>query len=156
MVKSHMDWMKEFYSTILELVQENETLCILLGGGSLVLFAGTILAIPFLVVSIPYDYFFHERAAGFGFGARHPFVRLLFIILKNAAGVLCVTAGFVMLFIPGQGLLTIFIGVMLLNFPGKRKLELRLVRHPQIRQGINWIRHRAGKEPLRLPPEYEA
>jgi len=150
-----MDWVKEFYSTILELLQENGALFALLGGGALVLFAGTILAIPFLVVSIPHDYFLHERAAGFGFGARHPLVRFLFLILKNAAGAVCVAAGFVMLFIPGQGLLTIFIGVLLLNFPGKRKLELRLVRHPQIRQAINWIRHRAGKEPLQLPPEYE-
>ena len=150
-----MDWIKEYYSMIIGFVQENGTLFALLGGVSMVLFVGTIMAIPFLVVSIPRDYFLHERAAVFGFGARHPLVRLLFLILKNTAGVVCVVAGFVMLFVPGQGLLTIFIGVLLLNFPGKRELELRLVRHHQIRQGINWIRHRAGKEPLRLPPEFE-
>ncbi|MFW6208698.1 MAG: PGPGW domain-containing protein [Spirochaetota bacterium] len=155
MIKSHMDWIKEFYSMMIELVQENGTLFVLLGAGSLVLFAGTILAIPLLVVSIPRDYFLHERAAVFGFGARHPLVRLLFLIVKEAVGAVCVAAGFIMLFMPGQGLLTIFIGVLLLNFPGKRKLELRLVRHPQIKKGINWIRRRAGKEPLRLPPEFE-
>lgn len=150
-----MEPIEELYSTLATIVQENGALLALLGAVSLILFAGTILAIPFLVVSIPSTYFLQERAAGFGFGARHPLIRFVFLVLKNAAGVVCIAAGFVMLFIPGQGLLTIFIGVLLLNFPGKRRLELRLLRHPQIRRGIDWIRQRAGREPLQLPPEVE-
>ncbi len=133
------------------IVQENGTLLALLAGVSMVLFVGTILAIPFLVVSIPSNYFLNERSGGYGFGARHPLVRIVFLILKNVAGIVCVATGFVMLFIPGQGLLTMFIGVLLLNFPGKRRLELRLVRYSRIRKGIDWIRRRAGKEPLQLP-----
>ena len=47
--------------------------------------------------------------------------------------------------------LTLLIGLTLLDFPGKRKLELWLVRRPSIRSAIDWIRTRAGREPLILP-----
>lgn len=150
MIQSLMEWIEEFTEPIITIIQENGTLLALLAGASMVLFVVTILTIPLLVVSIPSNYFLHENSGSFGFGARHPFVRLVFLILKNIAGIVCVMAGFVMLFIPGQGLLTMFIGVVLLNFPGKRRLELRLVRHPQIRRGVDWIRRRAGKDPLQL------
>lgn len=148
-----MEQVQGVYNTLHRIVAENGMFLALLGGASLVLFAGTLLAIPLLVVSIPQDYFLHPRAEAFGFGKRHPAIRMALLIVKNLAGALCLAAGFVMLFIPGQGLLTMFIGVLLLNFPGKRRMELRLVHYPQIRHGIDWFRRRAGKEPLRLPEE---
>ena len=57
----------------------------------------------------------------------------------------------VMLVVPGQGLLTILIGVMLTDFPGKYALERRLISQPSIFNAINWIRDKAGKEPLKRP-----
>jgi hypothetical protein len=52
--------------------------------------------------------------------------------------------------VPGQGILTILIGVMLLDFPGKRRLERWLVRRPAVFKGINRIRARFDKPPLVL------
>jgi hypothetical protein len=151
-----MEQLHSVYNTLHSIVAENSMLLTLLGGASLVLFVGTLLAIPWLIMSIPRDYFMHSRPAVFGFGKRHPVIRLVLLIAKNAAGIVCIVSGFVMLFIPGQGLLTMFIGVLLLNFPGKRRLELGLVRQPKIQQGIKWIRRRAGKRPLQLPGERES
>ena len=148
-----MEQLQSVYNTLHRIVADNSMFLALLGGASLVLFVGTLLAIPLLVVSIPRDYFMSSHAAAFGFGKRHPALRIALLVVKNIAGTLCLAAGFVMLFIPGQGLLTMFIGVLLLNFPGKRRMELRLVQHPQVRHGIDWIRRRAGKEPLRLPEQ---
>ncbi len=54
--------------------------------------------------------------------------------------------------VPGQGILTILIGLSLLDFPGKRKMELKLIRLRAVRRGINWIRARAQQPPLDLPP----
>jgi hypothetical protein len=56
-----------------------------------------------------------------------------------------------MLLLPGQGLLTIFVGLGLLDFPGKRKLELGIIRLRGVRDSIDWLRHKANKEPLEIP-----
>jgi hypothetical protein len=52
--------------------------------------------------------------------------------------------------VPGQGVLTILLGVMLLDFPGKRGLELKLVSRPKVLNTINRIRHRFDRPPLLL------
>lgn len=142
---------EQLYQWISALFNEHTGLLALIGIGSLLLCVGTILAMPLLIVSLPRDYFLHEKAEPFGFGRRHPAIRLVMLVLKNGAGLVLLAAGFVMLFIPGQGVLTMFIGLMLMNFPGKRRLELRLVRVPKIQHGINWFRRRARREPLQLP-----
>ncbi|HYG08570.1 MAG TPA: hypothetical protein VD835_01220, partial [Pyrinomonadaceae bacterium] len=52
--------------------------------------------------------------------------------------------------VPGQGVLTILMGVMLLDFPGKRRLELKLVSRPNVLRAINRIRQRFDRPPLQL------
>ena len=52
--------------------------------------------------------------------------------------------------VPGQGLLTILLGIMLLDFPGRRKLEVKILSRPQVFKAINKLRHRFGKPPLKL------
>jgi hypothetical protein len=90
-------------------------------------------------------------------GPHHaPIRRILKRIGKNLLGLLLVAAGVVMSLpgVPGQGLLTIVIGVMLLDFPGKLALERKLMMRPSIFKSINKLRVRFGKEPL-LPVETE-
>ena len=53
-----------------------------------------------------------------------------------------------MLFLPGQGLLTILIGVSLMDFPGKRTIERKLISRPVVLQAINRIRQRFDRPPL--------
>jgi len=57
-------------------------------------------------------------------------------------------AGIVMLVLPGQGILTIVIGLMLSNFPGKYRLERWLVMRPRVLRTINWLRQRSKRNPL--------
>jgi hypothetical protein len=52
--------------------------------------------------------------------------------------------------IPGQGLLTMLIGLSLLSFPGKRRLERRFVRMPALLRAINRLRARFARPPLKL------
>ena len=49
------------------------------------------------------------------------------------------------------GVLLIFIGIGLLDFPGKRKLEKKIVRTPTVHKTMDAIRRRAGQPPLVLP-----
>nr|WP_206063674.1 hypothetical protein [Oceanimonas sp. MB9] len=53
-----------------------------------------------------------------------------------------------LLVLPGQGLLTILIALVLLSFPGKYRLERRLFMVPTVRNTVNWLRRRAERPPL--------
>lgn len=76
---------------------------------------------------------------------------LILLIVRNVFGLLLVVAGIVMLFLPGQGLLTILLGSLLLSFPGKRKLLNGLVVRPKIQHSLNWLRQKSGKSPFLWP-----
>ena len=58
-----------------------------------------------------------------------------------------------MLVTPGQGVLTILVGLLFLDFPGKFALERRLVQMKPVLAAIVWVRTKAGRPPLELPEE---
>ena len=130
-------------------VQQNDVLLWWAVAGSAVAFLGTLVAVPWLIVAIPEDYFLPKRRRRSA-PPRHPVVRVLFHVAKNAAGAVFVALGFVMLFTPGQGVLSILTGLILLDFPGKRALEGWLIRRHGALRAVNAIRRRAGRPPLRL------
>lgn len=103
------------------------------------------------LVKIPPTYFqdLHPRGVWVD---RHSALRLAAQIAKNSLGAVLVLVGIVMSLpgVPGQGLLTILIGVMLLDLPGKRGVERKIVGRPKVLRTINRLRKRFGKEPLVL------
>ena len=117
---------------------------------SALIFAGSILLVPWLVVRIPEDYFATARRPKTLFADEHPLLRWTGLILKNFLGVVLMLAGIAMLLLPGQGLLTIAIGLLLLDFPGKHNLERQIVRMSPVLKSINWLRRRAKVPPLVL------
>jgi hypothetical protein len=119
---------------------------------SVVTFFGTLIALPMLVARMPADYFVRDRRDHAARRTQHPVLRVLGLVCKNLLGLAFVLAGVAMLVLPGQGILTIVIGLSLMNFPGKHALERRIVHQPTILQAINWMRHRAGQPPLDVPP----
>jgi hypothetical protein len=70
------------------------------------------------------------------------------VVAKNIAGLILVIAGIVMLVGPGQGILTILIGLILMDIPGKRPLEARLIKRPVILAAVNSFRAKYNKPPL--------
>lgn len=117
----------------------------------LVTFAISLAIVSFIMVRIPADYFQKDRPREL-WSDRHPAVRFLGVLAKNLLGVLLVALGILMSIpgVPGQGILTILLGIMLLDFPGKRSLEHKLVSRPQVLKTINKLRHRFGKASLVL------
>jgi hypothetical protein len=122
-----------------------------LGAISLVTFIVSVLSVPVVVARLPADYFLKERPATEACQGRHPAIRWAFLIGKNLLGVLLILGGFAMLVLPGQGILTMLIGVMLLNFPGKRRLEAWILERSAVEKLVNWIRRKRGKEPFKFP-----
>ena len=120
-------------------------------GLSALLAVTSLVLAAYIVVGWPADQFKGVEPPPF-WERRHPIVRALGIVGKNVAGVLIVALGIVMALpgVPGQGLLMILIGLTLVNFPGKRRLETRLIRRPAISRLINRARKRFARPPLEL------
>lgn len=117
----------------------------------LVTFTISLAIVCFIMVRIPPDYFHKDRPRDL-WSDRHPTVRFLGVFAKNVLGVVLVVLGILMSLpgVPGQGFLTILLGIMLLDFPGKRTLEYKLVSRPHVLKTINKLRHRFGKPSLVL------
>lgn len=142
-----MDWL---LSTVQQYVSAE--MLIWLTGLSMVFFVGTLIAIPFILVRLPADYF-DVRVPRPWMEDHHPVLRLLGHIVKNVIGAIFVFAGFLMLFLPGQGILTMLIGISMLDFPGKRKVEATLIGQPTVLSVINGMRQKFNKPPLHLAPD---
>ena len=107
--------------------------------------------VSFVVVKLPATYFHpdHDREI---LKDKPPAIRWAGIIGKNLSGVILIALGVVMSLpgIPGPGLVTILFGVMLVDFPGRRWLEHKIVSRPAVQQTINNLRKRFGKKPIKL------
>lgn len=119
-----------------------------------VMFLGSIAAVACVLVRLPATYF-EEDHHPHAFADRHPVIRWSALILKNVLGWGLIAIGIVLSLpgVPGQGFLTILIGLMLVNFPGKRRLERKLVCRPKVLAAVNRLRARFGKPPLVLDEE---
>lgn len=107
--------------------------------------------VSFILVRIPADYFKTNHKTKFWAGSK-PALHAAKVIGKNILGVLLVALGIVLSIpgVPGQGLLTILLGIMLLDFPGKRTLERKLLSRPGIIKAIDRLRKRFNQPPLEL------
>lgn len=121
----------------------------MLGIASAAMLVISAIVIPFLIVRLPADFYVENDHPRHLFQDR-PLVRIIFLTVKNAIGAVLAVAGVLMLVLPGQGILTILAALALLDFPGKRKMEMRILHRPAILKSINWVRRRAGREPLAL------
>jgi Putative transmembrane protein (PGPGW) len=113
---------------------------------SLIMFVGSLIAVPIVLVRLPPDYFARTHAP------RALAVR----ILRNALGVVLVLVGLAMLVLPGQGMLTILVGVAVLDLPFKRRLVRRILENPTVKLAVDRLRQRSGRPPLEIPARSSA
>nr|ALS89554.1 protein of unknown function (DUF2970) [uncultured bacterium] len=138
-----MGWLTRFWES-LTLNQ------VLLGVG---IFLGSLAisfaAIGIVMVKIPANYFSSHYERDFMPGSPW-IVRWGAVILKNILGVFLILLGIVLSLpgVPGQGILTILLGLIMLDIPGKRPLEARIIKRPSVLSAINNLRGRYSKPPL--------
>lgn len=118
-------------------------------GLSLATLVATVVAVPWVVARLPVDYFSQSHRAVLPQDRSFP--GLLLMGLKNLVGAALVLMGLLMLFTPGQGLLTLLVGLLLMNFPGKYRLERAVVARPGVFRALNWLRQRRGDAPFDFP-----
>ena len=115
------------------------------------LLAGLLL-VPVFITRIPVDYFSHSHRHRLSASSRHPLIRLLIVGSKNLLGIVLIVAGLLMLFLPGQGLLMLLVGLIIMNYPGKFELERWIILRPHVLPAINWLRTKYNHPPLLAPP----
>ena len=116
-----------------------------------VTFVVNLAVVSFVLVKLPVDHFTNRYRTKFWSG-RHLGLRVAGLIGKNLLGYLLVAIGILLSIpgVPGQGVLTILLGVMFIDFPGKQRLEQKLLSRPPVLQTINRLRRRFGKPALEI------
>jgi hypothetical protein len=110
----------------------------------------SLIAVPWVIVRLPADYFQRGKPRRPPFADYSAPVRMVLIVGKNLLGLALVGIGLVFLLMPGQGVIVILIGVLLLDFPRKKHLERWLISRGPILKLANWLRTKWNKEPLRV------
>ena len=104
-------------------------------------------AIVIGMIKIPADYFSSSYAKEIRTD-QHITIRWTALIVKNVIGFLLIIAGIIMIFTPGPGVPTILLGLIMMDIPGKRPLEARLINRPMVLTAVNDLRAKYNKPPL--------
>ena len=112
-------------------------------------FIGSLIALPILVARLPADYFSCPATSTPPWRGDHPARSTMLSIGRNLLGLILVIGGIGMLFLPGQGLLTLAIGLLMMDFPRKRAFQAWVLSWKPVQNGINWLRRKANR------PEFE-
>jgi hypothetical protein len=113
-------------------------------------FVGTTALTVWFVVKLPADYFvLHRQPRSDRPTSVSHWVQLL---LRNLLALGLIGLGIILSLpgVPGQGLLTILLGIMLSDFPGKERLERKIVSYPKVLAALNRLRERFAKPPLMI------
>ena len=112
---------------------------------SALIFILSLIFTPFLVSKIPHDYFTNPQYHKLEI--KH-FGHLIAVVIRSFLGLLLVFLGLVMLFTPGQGILAIIVGLFLMEFPGKKRLEHKIIENEITFKALNWMREKFKQPPL--------
>lgn len=115
---------------------------------SLLTFVFSLILLPILILTIPEDYFVEKQRHPMHWSKSGYLLRMLVILLKNLLGIILFFMGILMLVLPGQGILTILAGLVLLDFPGKFLLLRWLARKERMLNSLNWVRKKGHKAPF--------
>lgn len=115
------------------------------GAASLAMMVLGALLLPWLICRIPADYFTDEYVARrCQLRRAHTWRSITLLALRNLLGVVLIIAGIAMLFLPGQGILTILIGLLLLSLPRKRRMVRAIACRRTVCRPLNWLREKRG------------
>ncbi|MBD3276971.1 MAG: hypothetical protein GF388_01615 [Candidatus Aegiribacteria sp.] len=138
---------KTLYSMVMDFVLEHK---FWIGGASLAMFLASVVLVPVFIQILPADYFRKEKIRTKPSWVPMP-LHILYLVLKNVVGIVLIILGLAMLVLPGQGLLTLIVGVILTDIPGERQAFLFICRKTPVLKAMNWLRKKKGKEPFVLP-----
>lgn len=125
---------------------------VLLGVGLfLVSLAFSFASIAIVMIKIPANYFSSHYVQDFLPGSPW-IVRWGAVVGKNLLGIFLIGLGIILSLpgVPGQGILTILLGLIMLDIPGKRPMEAWIIKRPAVLSAVNNFRSKYNKPPLVL------
>jgi len=131
-------------------IHNHEELILWLTIASVIGLIASFLLIPWILIQIPSDYFSHEKRQKHQWYNDLPILRVVLLLMKNILGIIFIISGIIMLFIPGQGIITIIIGVIFADFPYKYNIEQWIISHPTVLRYINELRTKAKQSPIEV------
>lgn len=140
--------MENFIESITEFVSSYKAYILWLATISLFVFIFSLISIKWLVALIPTNYFIKKNMVKSK--KSYSFIWLISVIVKNLIGYTLILGGLLMLVLPGQGLFTILMGLILSNYPGKYNIERRFISIPSVLRTVNWLRKKSNKPPLEI------
>jgi hypothetical protein len=108
-----------------------------------IMFVVSILIIPVFIARLPSTYFiesFEDQKK----------LTLPIKLLRFILGALLIITGIIMLFIPGQGVISILIGLILLPILSTKKIVRKLTNSKIIQKTLNATRRRCNKVPFKF------
>lgn len=116
----------------------------------------SLFVVGYVLARLPADYFVNPAARRREV-ARHPILAGGLFAGRNLLGYFLIVLGAILSLpgVPGQGLLTILMGVMLIDIPGKFRVERWLVSRRPVLAAVNRLRAKLGSPPLQTEPAAE-
>jgi len=139
------------FNSIVAWLMSYSSILIGLGGLSVLILVFSIAGMGWFIAQIPEDYFIHDKRQARHWNKYSSQARIAIIIFKNIFGGIMLVGGLFLLVLPGQGLLTMIIGLLLIDYPGKFQLEQKIISIPSIFRSLNWFRAKARKPNLLHP-----
>ncbi len=108
--------------------------------------AGSLAIVLRIMLALPEDYFEADQPPLTSWTVTR--------LARNGTGMVLIVVGAVLSIpgVPGQGVLTILVGLFLVDFPRRQQLERALARRPGVLPSLNRLRVRFNRAPLRPPP----
>ena len=129
----------------------------LVGAGSwLLVLLLTMVAVRYYLIWIPADHFAKGHKPLDAWRDSHPALRWTILIGKNLIGGTLALIGLIMLVTPGPGWFALLLGLSMVDIPGKRAVEQRIVQRPAILAFVNRLRAKARQSALQFDPKQPA
>ena len=136
---SFVDTFKAFCLAVFGWIKAHGLLVGIISAASLI---GSILFCVLVITYLPFDYFLLKRQPS---RIKQPILRIGLKCLKNLLALILIVVGLILIPLPGQGVVTVLIGITISDIPGKRRLERRIIRLPAVLPSINSVRSRFNR-----------
>ncbi len=110
---------------------------------NLSLFIGFIIIVIYAFSSLPNDYWLEKDDGHFS----SPLVK----VVRNLIALPVLLMGILMLFLPGQGLLTVLLALLISDFEYKRELVQKIIAQKKVRDSLDSLRTKMGKDTFHWP-----
>ena len=130
-------------------ISDNYRLIQWVGIAFVLLFFLSLFILRCVIVRLPDDYFLNDSSA---LNKRSEnLISLALRVAKNLFGFLLIICGIILLFIPGQGLVTIVLGAWIMDLPWIIKIKRKFVYSRLVKRTLNWVRSKNGISLFKFP-----